>query len=276
MNSICDFSANHFLLRCAKGLLSRDGSRLLVGMVALGCGGMAEAGQTTCGGAVHCGGGGGGGGGSASSGETEFGGSVSSGGVPNVTRPTCGGAGPCGGVLDGQWQFDSVCIEGDLADTFNAEALRYGKPEPCGTMYQSVAVTTYGTTTFANGIETDNMSDRIDASLIITAGCEGAIVGSTVTLDPATCVRMEQDLTSVSGGFDTASCSFSNGDCACQVTAYKDESAAPVSYIVSGSTVTYPGSNRSWQFCVVGTTLAMWQQMGSAKPIMAVGTLHRI
>jgi len=187
---------------------------------------------------------------------------------------TCGAAAPCGGTLDGTWTVTSVCAEGNLAATMNQQL---GLPAACDNTFQSATLGASGSVTFANGMETDNLTQTMDANLVFTAACESAVAKQTVTLTPATCTTIQQSLTSSSGSFTTANCSLSNGSCVCTASYDKQSPTTPMSYSVSGSTVTYTGTNPDppIDYCVSGTTLSASQALSGVSGVSVVSVLQK-
>jgi len=203
------------------------GQWLLLGVALWGCGGGGN-GSSTCSGGL-CGGTGGGGG-----------------------NPTgCNAAAPCGGILDGTWQVDGVCVEGDLAAAMLAQL---NLPADCHNLFQSTTATRTGTVIFADGMETDNSSLVVDASALFTEACASADVGYAIVMGTAACNSLGPVLVS-SQQFTTAICSLAGSNCACSVSKRWPTPIAPQAYVVSGNTITYPGGGNSLDYCVSGTTL---------------------
>jgi hypothetical protein len=187
---------------------------------------------------------------------------------------TCSAAAPCGGTLDGTWTVTSVCAEGNLAATMNQQL---GLPAACDNTFQSVTLGASGTVTFANGMETDNLTQTMDANLVFTAACESAVANQTVTLTSSTCTTIQQSLTSASSSFTTANCSLSNGSCVCTASYDQQSSTTPASYTVSGSIVTYTGTDPdpSIDYCVSGTTLTARQALSGVTGVTVVSVLQK-
>jgi hypothetical protein len=172
------------------------GQLLLLGAIFLGCGSDDDKGSSTCSG-VLCGGAAGGGGG-------------------NTTGAgTCNAAAACGGTLDGSWQVDGVCIEGDLSSALVASQ---NLPAACSNIVQSVTPTMTGTVTFADGMETDNFTQTISATVLYTEACMSA--------DARLCschkrCRLHQRgvvLGEQYSIFSTATCSLAGSNCACSMS----------------------------------------------------------
>jgi hypothetical protein len=223
------------------------GHLLLLGVAVWGCGGGDD--TSTCSGAL-CGGTPAGGGGAAGSG-------------------TCSAVAPCGGSLDGTWQVDGVCVEGDLAAVMLAQQ---NLPAACHDLFQSVTPTMTGTVTFADGMETDNFSQTVGASVLFTEACMSADVGYAVIISAATCTSVGPYLVS-NQQFSTATCSLAGSNCACSVSQRSQSPTTPQAYVVSGNTVTYSGGGSSMDYCVSGTTLTA-REVESG--VTFVTTLHKL
>ena len=164
---------------------------------------------------------------------------------------TCNAAAPCGGTLDGTWQMDSTCVEGDLAAYL---AIIPGGPFPACTQVQTATAAMAGTAAFASGIETDNLTITFDASVSYSPACVGTIGGTTTALDATACTGFQQTLLNRQY-VSTAACSFEGGDCACSVSLEVNAPAAPQAYTISGSRISYANGGTPLDYCVSGTTL---------------------
>jgi hypothetical protein len=127
-------------------------------------------------------------------------------------------------------------------------------PADCHNLFQSVAATMTGTVTFANGMETDNFSQTVDASVVFTEACASADIGYAIVMGTAACNSLGPYLVSTQQ-FSTASCSLAGSNCACSVSKRWPTPTTPQAYVVSGNTITYPGGGNSLDYCVSGTTL---------------------
>ncbi len=87
---------------------------------------------------------------------------------------SCGGVPQCGGTVDGKWQLDSVCLEGDLATALDANL---SLPPACSHTIETASISASGTVTFATGTETDDLTGTMTANAVYTAACESAIAG---------------------------------------------------------------------------------------------------
>jgi len=164
---------------------------------------------------------------------------------------TCNAAAPCGGTLDGTWQMDSTCVEGDLAAYL---AIIPGGPFPACTQVQTATAAMTGTAAFASGIETDNLTITFDASVSYSPACVGTIGGTTTALDATACAGFQQTLLNRQY-VSTAACSFANGDCSCSVSLEVSAPTVPQAYTVSGSRIVYASGSAPMDYCVSGTTL---------------------
>jgi hypothetical protein len=170
--------------------------------------------------------------------------------------------------LDGTWQADAVCVEGDLVATMAPADL----PSACSGLFQSATPTITGTVTFANGMETDNVTETINASVVYTSACVSALAGATVTMTATMCSALGQQLMSQST-FSSASCSFVGGNCPCSVSSLQQLPTTPQAYTVSGNTITYPSGSTPMDYCVSGTTLTA-REVDSG--LTFVTTLHKL
>jgi hypothetical protein len=155
--------------------------------------------------------------------------------------------------LDGTWQVDGVCVEGDLAAAVVAQL---NLPADCHNLFQSTSATATGTVTFADGMETDNSSLIVDASVLFTEACASADVGYAIVMGTAACNSLGPVLAS-SQQFSTATCSLAGSNCACSVSKRWPTPTTPQGYVVSGNTITNSGGGGSMDYCVSGTTLTI-------------------
>jgi len=72
------------------------------------------------------------------------------GGNSSGSAGTCNVAAPCGGTLDGTWQMDSTCVEGDLIGYLTA---RLGSAFPTCSQIQTANASMTGTVAFSSGNE---------------------------------------------------------------------------------------------------------------------------
>ncbi len=165
---------------------------------------------------------------------------------------TCNAAAPCGGTLDGTWQIDGTCVEGDLP-AYLAVMRRH--PSACGNVFQTATADTVGTATFANGMETDDLAITLDAQAVYTAACVHAMIGTTTNLDANTCIAFQQPLID-NGFFSGATCSFAGGNCDCAVSVVAHSPTTPQGYAISGTQIVYTDGS-PMDYCVSGTTLTV-------------------
>lgn len=200
-----------------------------------------------------------------------FGGSGAGVGGATSTNETasCTGVAPCGGVLDGTWQIDSSCTDGNLAAQINA-----GLPAECSSMCESATISQSGTVTFANGVETPNVSTQVVLIQLYTSACLSAIDGAPITMTDSICSALQ--VSSTSGGTTTnATCSFSGGACLC-VTISQSQTSAPIGYSASGTSITYSNGDSPTDYCVSGSQLTESQAFGTSAEVIVGLTLHRI
>jgi hypothetical protein len=129
-------------------------------------------------------------------------------------------------------------------------------PADCHNLFQSVTATMTGTVTFANGMETDNFSQTVDASVLFTEACASADIEYAIVMGTAACNSLGPYLVSTQQ-FSTASCSLAGSNCACSVSTRRQTPTTPLAYVVSGNTITYPGGGSPMDYCVSGTTLTV-------------------
>ena len=165
---------------------------------------------------------------------------------------TCNAAAPCGGTLDGTWQIDGTCVEGDLPAYL---AARKRQPSACGNAFQTATASLAGTITFANGMEADNLIFTFDAQAIYTAACVHAITGTTASLDANACISLQQTLIN-NGTFTGVTCSFAGENCACSGSILAEPATAQEAYAISGTQIVYADGSSSLDYCVSGTTLS--------------------
>jgi hypothetical protein len=208
----------------------------------------------------------GGGTGGSSSGRTASGGSggSSSGG-------TCGGAVACGGALDGTWQIDSMCVQGDWVATMGAQL---GLPAACSGALRSVSIDhVSGTISYSAGTETANITMTVTVDFMYTQVCVAALSGTTGTLDASMCASFQQALLS-GGQFSQATCSYSNAGCRCVETG--DQTTTNTTpYTVSGNNIVYSDGTEPMGYCVSGSTLTERQTSTDSPGVTMVATFHR-
>jgi len=179
----------------------------------------------------------------------------------------CEGPAPCGGNLEGTWQVDSLCVEGDLAAALNALP---GTPSACNTMVQSASEAFHGTVTYANGTETIDVTADVVMEVLYTPACYSATAG--VPLSAGACSYQQQQLVAQSGY--TAACQLEVGGCRCSASK-QSQSTQVSSYTVSGSRITYTDGDDPMDYCVSGTTLTERQTAPDLGGLVAVLSLHR-
>ena len=175
----------------------------------------------------------------------------------------------CGGTLDGTWQIDGTCIEGNVASLMAAQQ---NLPSACGGLFKTAMASLEGTVTFANGMETDNLTLNIDATVVYTPTCVSAINGTTIVLTAAICTTFQSALVS-NQTFSSATCSFTGGNCACSVSSQSQSPTTPEAYTISGNQVVYSNGNSPMDYCVTGTTLSVRQVEGS---VTLFNTAHKL
>jgi hypothetical protein len=224
---------------------------LALAVIVSGCGG-----SSGMGGGSHGGSGGTGNGGAAGGGN---------GGV-------CSGAVPCGGTLDGTWQIDSVCVQGDFSSVLSGQA---NLPAACSSGIKTVAIQDpTGTVTYSGGNEVLDISVTLDLQVSITQACASAVAaGTTVTLSTTVCPGFGQYLVII-GGLSSATCTYASDECQCRLTKTQTSSTtAP--YTVSGTDIVYGNGNAPVGFCVSGETLTERGAFTGISGLTGTATFHR-
>jgi hypothetical protein len=173
------------------------------------------------------------------------------GGNSSGSAGTCNAAAPCGGTLDGTWQMDSTCVEGDLIGYLTA---KLGSAFPTCGQIQTANASMTGTVAFSSGNETDNLIATFEATVVYSGACVNSTVGLLVTLSANACAGFQGTLKS-RPFVSAATCSFANGDCVCSETLLGQAPTAPQAYTVSGTKIVYANGGTPLDYCVSGTTL---------------------
>jgi hypothetical protein len=184
---------------------------------------------------------------------------------------TCNAVSPCGGSVEGSWQIETTCAEGDLDAAMLASA---SAPSACNSLFQDFALDSAGTVTFSNGTENDDVTMSMKGNVVYTPACLSALGGgAAVTLTTTSCANVGSGLTS-SGQFSSATCSLANGACACAVVMTKTARTTQA-YAISGTQITYQDPKQSpMDYCVSGTTMTVRQSLGIGT-VKAVNTLRK-
>jgi hypothetical protein len=162
--------------------------------------------------------------------------------------PSCDSFTACGGDLNGTWELDSTCAQGELSAVLLAED---NAPQACSDLYSSVSMQLTGAIQYANGVETANLTITRTYTAVYTAPCLSAMSNSTVTVTEAGCANAQSTLNARSN--TTASCQFDGDNCSCQVEQRTGGTPTVDSYTIADGSLTYSGGNSS-QFCVQGST----------------------
>jgi hypothetical protein len=195
------------------------------------------------------------------------------GGSDKGSGATCTSPAACGGTPDGTWQIDSVCTEGDLA---GAIASMQNLAAACRQMFQSATMTGTGTVTLANGVETDNVTQKFVVTGVCTPECFTAMSQVSMALNSTICSALGQQMTG-SNGITAASCSLSGANCACSITYEQQAPTTPQPYTISGNTLTYTSSDQApLTYCVAGTTLTGSQTVTGLSGVTLHTTLHKL
>jgi hypothetical protein len=194
------------------------------------------------------------------------------GGTGGTGAVACSATSPCGGAVDGTWQLVHLCTQGDLVAALNSQM---GMPAGCSDAVKSATLGGSGTVMFADGTQTDNITQNIQGTMVFTPACVAAIAGITLTLSTSVCNMVAQELLSDSR-FTSANCTFGGGNCDCSMTMAVVDTQS-MSYVISGNTVTYPnGEADPVDYCVSGTTLFGSQALTDLQGVTLVMTLNKI
>jgi hypothetical protein len=148
----------------------------------------------------------------------------------------------------------SVCVEGDLAAAYNAEA--FADTSACGTTFTSGTVAGAGSVTYGAGNFKFDATMQMTMSLAYTPACVSALSGGGV-LNASTCSQAAANL---NGEPDVAAtCSYAGTNCNCSMTITHADTQSG-QYTVSGSTITESGGS-TYTFCVNGNTMTQREQL---------------
>jgi hypothetical protein len=190
----------------------------------------------------------------------------------NAKGATCAAPPACGGALDGTWQVDSICIQGNLVAVENANS---GLPTACNTLYQSASYSSSGTVTYANGTQTANVTSTSSTEALYTQACATAILGVSTTLDASTCASLQQSNID-SGQYTSATCTYSSEGCRCALNSQSTDTSA-VSYTISGNRIVFTNGDPPLDYCVSGKAMTFSTSYNTAQGmITSVSTLHHI
>jgi hypothetical protein len=173
------------------------------------------------------------------------------GGGDGGTIATCGTFSPCGGDITGTWTIDGLCIEGDVASLMGQSS---DMPAECKDAIKSLTMKASGTLTYANGVETSNVTMNMAGHYVYSAACISAMAGgTTVPVTQAVC-----DAASSSTGADgpQIACKLAGGGCDCTMS-MTDTTNETADYTVSGSTLSYTDGSDGAEFCVSGKALTV-------------------
>jgi hypothetical protein len=190
----------------------------------------------------------------------------------NNKGATCTVPAACGGTLDGTWQVDSICIQGDLEASLFAGS---GLPAACNNLFRLVSYGCSGTVTYANGIQTSNVTSTISAEALYTQACVTATRGASATLDAAICTAFQQSYIA-SGIFTSANCAYSGEGCRCALAGQSTDTSA-VSYTVSNNQIVFTNGDPPIAYCVSGTTMTSSVATPTPQGVLTtVSTMHHI
>jgi hypothetical protein len=158
--------------------------------------------------------------------------------------------------LDGTWQVDSLCVQGDIA-AMNANS---GLPAACSTLFQSSSYAASGTVSYANGVQTSDITVIINMQVLYTQACVSAQNGVTAVLNDSVCASVQQSLIS-SGNFTSATCAFSNEGCRCALSSQSTDTSV-AQYTISGNSIVFTNGDAPLEYCVSGRSLTISQVSG--------------
>jgi hypothetical protein len=193
----------------------------------------------------------GGGGGGATAGSSA--GGSSGGGMPAAS---CSNVAPCGGSVVGSWKVASSCMK--LSGQMDVSLSSLG----CATVPVTGSLTTTGTfIANADGTFVDNTTTTGSATFPLAPSC------LSVSSVPRTCEELMSNFESL--GWTTSSCTNTNGQCNCTVTANQHGGLGTVSgiatmkgmYSTSGNTLTT--DDLTFPYCVSGDTLTVTPQFSA-------------
>jgi hypothetical protein len=184
---------------------------------------------------------------------------------------SCAAPAACGGTLDGTWQLDSSCVQGDEVALLNATP---GNPAACSTLFQKASDSASGTVTYANGTQTSNVTKTSKYDVLYTQACVAALRGAMITLDATACATVQQSAID-SGNYTRVSCSYSSAGCPCTFVSQSTDTST-VNYTVSGTSIVYANGDPPADYCVSGNTMTLTVAFDTPQgTFTSVGTMHR-
>lgn len=182
---------------------------------------------------------------------------------------SCASFSACGGDITGTWLVDDICVEGDLGAELAAEA---GVPSKCNDLYQNIDVTVGGTVSYANGVETPNITMNMTMVAHYSEACLSDIAGQTVSMSQTICEALQSAVTNGTS-ITSATCALSGGACDCTLTSAPTTLTDTDTYTVTGKTLTYSGGDVV-DYCATSTTLNLRKTAGFGS-LPAQFTAHR-
>lgn len=186
------------------------------------------------------------------------------------TGGSCGKATPCGGAVEGQWEIQTLCTEGDLVGAMRTAMGTL--PPQCSDLIRSVELGGTGTITFANNTATFNVTQITNAQLVLTPTCAAAIAGQSMTLSSSACALFAQQMSTSA----TTTCSLSGANCNCTAV-IKNIDQETNGYSVSGNTIIFDTTSDQppLDYCVSGSTLTAVQELKDLNGVKMVATLKK-
>jgi hypothetical protein len=182
---------------------------------------------------------------------------------------SCASFSACGGDITGTWIVDDICVEGDLGAELASEA---GVPSKCNDLYQNIDITVGGTISYANGVETPNITMNMTMVAHYTEACLSAIAGQKVSMNRTICDALQSASTD-EPTFASATCELSGGACDCTLTNVPTTLTDTDTYTVTGKSLTYADGNVV-DYCATNTTLNVRKTAGFGS-LSAQFTAHR-
>lgn len=157
---------------------------------------------------------------------------------------SCGSAEPCGGDLEGTWQLDEVCQQGDALTKIDS-----GDPH-CAGMHESVLYQYSGTISFESGLYNPSISQTLTSQLRLTPECHGG------ALDEETCASIESSFRN-SDQPTVANCVMDGKDCLCRTTTtYTEDGSEP--YVVHAEHLLLTKTRQEYEYCVNEDKMRVW------------------
>jgi hypothetical protein len=188
---------------------------------------------------------------------------------------SCGSFSACGGNLDGTWQFDDLCTEGDLVAALNSDLS--SMPAACQNMIKTVTMDVSGTVTYSSGVETADLELISRFTAVYPQECLSALEESPVAASAEYCSALAEDMTSAGADDGTsATCTVADSGCSCAATLSQSSEPEAHNYTIQGNTLVYDDDDSiPAEYCVQGDRLTR-RSTDSEYGISMIATAHRI